>query len=94
MAASNGRTLLIAGVAHSHLIDPLTGQPAPLTRAAHVIAPTAALADGLDTALCLMPIAEGLKLVASLPGVSAELWDGEQVLASPGWPGTPLDRTP
>lgn len=88
MAASNGRTLVIAGVAHSHLIDPLSGRPAPLTRAAHVIAPDAALADGLDTALCLMPVAEGLRLVASLPGVSAELWDGEQVHASPGWPGT------
>ena len=93
-AASNGRTLVVGGVAHSHLIDPLSGQPAPLTRAAHVIAPTAALADGLDTALCLMPIADGLKLVATLPGVSAELWDGEQVVASPGWPGTTLDRTP
>lgn len=90
-AASNGRTLVIAGIAHSHLIDPLSGQPAPLTRAAHVIAPAAALADGLDTALCLMPVAEGLKLVASLPGVSAELWDGEQVHASPGWPGTAHD---
>lgn len=93
-AASNGRTLMIAGVAHSHLIDPLSGRPSPLTRAAHVIAPTAALADGLDTALCLMPIAEGLKLVASLPGVSAELWDGEQILASPGWPGVAVDGTP
>jgi len=93
-AASNGRTLMVAGVAHSHLIDPLSGQPAPLTRAAHVIAPNAALADGLDTALCLMPVAEGLKLVASLPGVSAELWDGDQVHASPGWPGTALDSTP
>jgi thiamine biosynthesis lipoprotein len=94
MAASSGRTLQIAGVAHSHLIDPLSGQPAPLTRAAHVIAPTAALADGLDTALCLMPIADGLKLVATLPGVSVELWDGEHVVASPGWPGIPVDRTP
>ncbi len=93
-AASNGRTLVIAGVAHSHLIDPLTGQPAPLTRAAHVIAPTAAMADGLDTALCLMPVAEALKLVASLPGVSAELWDGEQIHASPGWPGVALNGTP
>jgi FAD:protein FMN transferase len=93
-AASNGRTLVVGGVAHSHLIDPLSGQPAPLTRAAHVIAPTAALADGLDTALCLMPIADGLQLIATLPGVSAELWDGEQVVASPGWPGTTLERTP
>jgi len=93
-AASNGRTLMVAGIAHSHLIDPLSGQPAPLTRAAHVIAPDAALADALDTALCLMPVAEGLKLVASLPGVSAELWDGEHIHASPGWPGVAINAKP
>lgn len=93
-AASNGRTLVVAGHAHSHLIDPLSGRPAPLTRAAHVIAPDAALADALDTALCLMPVAEGLALVATLPGVSAELWDGDHIHTSPGWPGIALDATP
>lgn len=93
-AAANGRVLTIGGVDHSHLIDPLTGMPAALTRAASVVAPDAGLADGLDTALCLMPVAEALALVATLPGVSAELWDGERFHQSPGWPGTPIASTP
>jgi thiamine biosynthesis lipoprotein len=86
-ASSSGRTLVIAGVAHSHLIDPLSGEPAPMGRSATVLAESAGLADGLDTALCLMPPAEALALVATLPGVSALLWDGERFHASPTWPG-------
>ncbi len=86
-ASTSGRTFVVAGVAHSHLIDPISGQPAPLDRAATVLAPSAGLADGLDTALCLMAVEEGLALVAKLPGVSALIWDGARFHASPGWPG-------
>ena len=85
-AATNGRTLNVAGVLHSHVIDPLTAQSAPLNRAAYVIAPSAALADVLDTALCLMPIAEGLALVETLPDVVAMMWDGQQFHRSQRWP--------
>ncbi len=85
-ASTNGRTLNVAGVLHSHVIDPLTAQPAPLNRAAYVIAPSAALADVLDTALCLMPTAEGLALVETLPGVAALVWDGQQFHRSQRWP--------
>ena len=88
-AATNGRTLNVAGLPHSHVIDPLTAQPAPLNRAAFVIAPNAAMADVLDTTLCLMPSAEGLALVNSLPGVAALIWDGQQFHRSPLWPGKP-----
>jgi thiamine biosynthesis lipoprotein ApbE len=85
-AATNGRTLNVGGILHSHVINPLTSQPAPLNRAAYVIAPNAALADVLDTTLCLMPITDGLKLVESLPGVAALLWDGQQFHRSSRWP--------
>jgi thiamine biosynthesis lipoprotein len=85
-AASNGRTLVVNQVQHSHLINPLTGQPAALNRAASVIADNAAFADILDTALCLMPIDQGLALVESLAGVAALLWDGEKFHRSQRWP--------
>jgi len=84
-----GRVFTIGGERFSHLIDPTTGAPGPLDRAAWVVAPDAAVADGLDTALCLLPAAEALALVARLPGVSALLWDGERLHASPGWPAAP-----
>ena len=84
-----GRVFTIGDQRFSHLIDPASGQPGPLDRAAWVVAPDATLADGLDTALCLLPVAEALALVARCPGVAALLWDGERLHASPGWPAAP-----
>jgi len=84
-----GRVFTIGAQRFSHLIDPASGQPGPLDRAAWVVAPDATLADGLDTALCLLPVAEALALVARCPGVTALLWDGERLHASPGWPAAP-----
>ena len=84
-----GRVFVIDGQRFSHLIDPATGQPGPLERAAWVVAPDATIADGLDTALCLLPIADALALVARRPGVAALLWDGVRLHASPDWPAAP-----
>jgi thiamine biosynthesis lipoprotein len=38
-----------------HILDPRTGQPATMRRQVSVEAPTAAIADALSTAFCLMP---------------------------------------
>ena len=52
------------------MIDPRTGYPVTNgVVSVSVTAPTCALADGLATALMVMGVAEGLKLVNALKGV-------------------------
>ncbi|MBA3686543.1 MAG: FAD:protein FMN transferase, partial [Planctomycetes bacterium] len=87
-ASASGRVFRIGERTYSHLIDPLTGAPGALDRAAAVIAPTAAIADGLDTALCLLDPDEALALCTRL-GVEALLWDGMRFRQTAGWPGRP-----
>jgi len=51
-----------------HILDPRTGAPATGGwQLASVIAPSAALADGLSTALCLMSRPQALSLMAQFP---------------------------
>jgi thiamine biosynthesis lipoprotein len=88
IAHARGRTFRQDGVERSHLINPRTGASASLERAAIVLAPSAALADALDTALCLLPIPEALA-VAQRAGVEALLWDAAGPHPTPGWPGRP-----
>lgn len=82
-----GQTFTVGGKAYSHLINPLTTLPGPLNQAAMVIAPSAAIADGLDTALCLMDTGQALKFLAEHPDIQALLWDGENFMQTPNWPG-------
>ncbi|SMX49334.1 FAD:protein FMN transferase [Maliponia aquimaris] len=50
-----------------HILDPRTGLPARVSgRTVSVTAPTAALADGLSTGLCLLDEAEATKVVGQL----------------------------
>ena len=65
---------------------PGDGAPAPRLARAAVVAPCAADADGLATALCLMPASEGIALAERLPGVEAQLADAAgRVHATSGW---------
>ncbi len=89
-SAAAGQTFVVGDERLSHLIDPLTGEPAPLDRAAVVLAPSAAEADGLDNTLCLLPPAEALALVAARPGVEAAVWDGARWQVSAGWTGSEI----
>ncbi|MBB6063605.1 DUF2271 domain-containing protein [Pseudoxanthomonas broegbernensis] len=61
----------------SHILDPADGWPVVYAPSATVVAPDAATADALATALTVMPIRDGLALVDGLPGVAA-LIVGEQ----------------
>jgi thiamine biosynthesis lipoprotein len=81
------RDRLAQGEAYSHLLDPKTGWPAPRVQAA-VIAPRAADADALATALAVMPPEQGVKLASSLQGVEALILaaDGAR-WETPGWSG-------
>lgn len=60
------------GVGQSHILDPRTGHGADLSRIASVSAPRAALADGLSTALCLVPSADAVRLVGQFPAARIE----------------------
>ena len=53
----------------NHLLDPRTGESAAIGRAVTVAAGTAALADGLSTALAILPDAEGQRLAGAFPGI-------------------------
>lgn len=72
---------------YGHIIDPRTGQPGRLWRAVCILCPDSGVADALSTALYLLPVEEGQKL---LDIDSAEaMWmgmDGENMY-SPGFMG-------
>lgn len=79
----------LGGVRYHHILDPRTLWPARSgTAGVTVLAPDAATADGLATALFVMGPQAGLQLVQRLPGVEALYIaeDGTQS-ASAGWPG-------
>lgn len=75
-----------------HILDPRTGRSPQSFASVSVLAPTAAEADALATALMVLDLHTGQALVASLPGVEA-LWitAAEQGLhTSSGFPALTL----
>jgi thiamine biosynthesis lipoprotein len=74
------RFVEIDGVRYSHIIDPKSGLGLTHRIGVTLIAPTDLIADGYDTAICVLGVEKGLKLVESLPGVSARITtlEGEQ----------------
>ena len=75
ISASLGRSRRIAGKRYGHVIDPRTGRPVERDLLACVIAPGAALAEALSTALVVLDEVEGLALVEGMEGVEALLLD-------------------
>ena len=57
------RAYLVDGEIYHHIIDPDTLYPGTLWRAVTVVCPDSGLADALSTALFLLPIEEGQKLL-------------------------------
>jgi thiamine biosynthesis lipoprotein len=64
--------LVIDGIRYSHIVDPRTAVAVKQSVEATVIAPDATTADALASALCVLSLEEGRKLVASLPDVEAQ----------------------
>lgn len=62
----------LVGEGQSHIIDPRSGRGADLSRLVSVSAPRAALADGLSTALCLLPATKASDLIQHFPGARLE----------------------
>lgn len=81
------RYFTVDGVRYGHIIDPRTLQPGRLWRAVCILCPDSGVADALSTALYLLPVEEGQKLLDAY-GAEA-MWmgmDGENVY-SPGFMG-------
>jgi len=58
-------------VRYHHILDPKTGWPASLSQSATIIAPDAAIADALSTAVFVLGPEKGMALVETLPDVQA-----------------------
>lgn len=69
VASSGGyaRGFDVAGVHHSHIVDPRTGQPCNGVLGASVVAADTATADALATLLCVLGPKDGLALLADVP---------------------------
>jgi thiamine biosynthesis lipoprotein len=63
------------GRRYHHIIDPRTGYPSTGCMSATVVAPAAAAADALATAMCVLGPEEGLAIIEKLPRVEALLVD-------------------
>lgn len=86
VSGSASRFVTIDGKRYSHLIDPKTGQTANLRAAAAVVAKDCSTANGLSTALCILPAERGQAIVEQTPGVSALIIDGTGVKrTTAGW---------
>lgn len=65
------RFVEVDGERFHHILDPRDGRPARGCMSATVVAPDAALADAVATAVCVLGPEVGLELVARLPRVEA-----------------------
>ena len=65
------RFVEIQGRRYSHIVDPRTGRTADKVPSVTVIGPDTLTTDILGTGLSVLGVAEGLRLVESIPGVEA-----------------------
>ena len=75
--ATSGDTeqfLEIDGVRYSHLIDPRSGQAVTDRKLVTVVAPSGMLADAYASALSVLSLSEGRKLVDASPEIEAIVW--------------------
>lgn len=78
------------GKRYSHIIDPRTGWGVEGCRLATVVAPTGMEADALATALCVLSMKEGERLITGKAGVAARWVNPNrtgkpQINSSPAW---------
>ncbi len=85
-SGSSRRSHIIAGERFSQIIDPRSGWPVEHAQAATAIAPTAAAADVLATALTIATPAVGLELVSGIERTACRIVDASgEVHMSPSW---------
>ena len=79
------RTYMVEGKLYHHIIDPVTLYPSEYWRSVTIVCGDSGLSDALSTALFLLPLEEGLALIASCDAEA--MWvDGEgKEYFSPGF---------
>ena len=86
---SNQQRRDIGGSRYSHIVDPKTGLGLVGPRSVTIIARHGLIADGLDTAICIMGRERGLKLIESMDDVAGilvfEVNGKEEVTMSKGF---------
>ncbi len=86
VSGSLAQQVEIGGVRYGHVLDPRTGRPLTRRRQALVVAPSAALAEALSTALLILGEERGLALVAAQPECEGLLADAAGgIWTTPGW---------
>ena len=68
------------GVRYHHILDPRTGRPATGNMSVSVIGPNAEFTDALATALCVLTVKKGMRLVESLDKIDALFVDMDGVV--------------
>ena len=71
------RSVVKDGVRYHHILDPRTGNPATRCRSVTVLAKDALTADAWSTALFVMGVQRGLKLVERTKGIEAVFVDAQ-----------------
>ena len=86
ISGSLGQSMQVEGQRYGHIIDPRTGRPVQRDLLACVVAPSAAQAEALSTALLILGEQEGLDLIEQLDGVEGFLREahGTQWMTT-GW---------
>ena len=86
ISGSLGRSMQVEGRRYGHIIDPRSGRPVQRDLLACVVAPSAAQAEALSTALLILGEQEGLDLIEQLDGVEGFLREahGTQWMTT-GW---------
>lgn len=88
-SGDRSRFVILDGKRYSHIVDPRTGVGLNEQSEVTVVAPSAALADALATAVCILGAEKGLPWIDSMPNTAAlylRLVDSEtQVLTSRRW---------
>ena len=79
------RYYTVDGVRYGHIIDPRTLYPTGLWRAVCILAPDSGLADALSTALYLLPVEEGQKLLDLFGAEAMWIPDNGEYVYSPGF---------
>jgi thiamine biosynthesis lipoprotein len=69
------RYFIHQGKRYHHILDPLTGRPAPLSQSATVIAETTERADALATASFVLGSERGIRLLNTIAGVEGMIID-------------------
>ena len=86
VSAGLGQSRSVAGKRYGHVVDPRTGRPVERDLLACVVAPSAAQAEALSTALLVLGEVEGLALIEEMEGVEALLLDAKDAQwRTAGW---------